>query len=65
MPNVPPCFQDATNAAKIYATQNFGTTAADWSSCVDAASYYYPSGATPCISFTDNTLATTLPSTAD
>lgn len=42
----------AIASAKSLAAKNFGTTAADWASCTDAAALsYHPAGDTPCISF--------------
>ncbi len=42
----------AVASAKSLAAKNFGTTAADWAGCTDAAQLsYHPAGDTPCISF--------------
>ena len=60
-PAVPPCFQDAVNAAMSYAQANFQVTAADWTGCTDSNHYYVLPSSSPCISFTDDTLATTKP----
>jgi len=56
-----PCFTDALNAAKSYATANFGVTAALWAGCHDGAKFWTPPGSTACISFTDDTLTTSKP----
>lgn len=56
-----PCFADAISAAKSYAATNFNVTAANWAGCGDDAKYWAPSGSTPCISFTDDTLTTSQP----
>jgi len=56
-----PCFTDAVNAAKTYALSNFDVSAGDWASCTDPQHYYVPAGSTPCVSFTDDTLATSMP----
>lgn len=56
-----PCFADAVAAAKSYAASNFAVPGSAWASCTDAGHYYYPSGGSPCISFTDDTLATSRP----
>jgi hypothetical protein len=56
-----PDFTAAVSAAKTYAQKNFGVTASDWSSCTDPgrpASWYYPTGSTPCISFDSATKPT-------
>jgi hypothetical protein len=60
-PSVPPCFQDAVNAAMSYAQANFQVSAANWASCTDSDHYYVAPSSSPCISFTDDTLATTKP----
>lgn len=60
-PATPPCFTDAVDAAKTYALNNFSVSAADWSTCTDPSHFYVPSGSTPCVSFTDNSLATSMP----
>ena len=60
-PKVPPCFIDAVNAAKSYAQENFQVSNAAWASCADTGHFYYPAGQSPCISFTDDTLAATKP----
>ena len=50
-----PNFTASNAAAKTYAASNFGTTAADWSACVDPdALSYVPSGQTSCISYSPN-----------
>lgn len=61
-PATPPCFLDAIAAAKAYAQVNFKVTEVDWTGCTDTAKYYVPAGQSACISFTDDTLATTRPS---
>lgn len=53
----PPCFDDAITAVVTYAEQNFQVKPADWGGCVDPQRFYVPPGSTPCISFTDDTLA--------
>jgi hypothetical protein len=55
----PPCFTDAVNAAKSYASVNFGTTEDDWADCEDASAFYAPDS--ECISFTDNAFGDTAP----
>ena len=60
-PSTPPCFDDAIAEAKSYAQANFKVSAADWSSCTDSDHYYVPPSSTACISFADDTLATTRP----
>lgn len=60
---VPPCFTDAVNAAKSYSAANFGVPASAWNTCADAGKFYVPPGSTPCISFTDDTMASSLPRT--
>ena len=62
LPRTPPCFTDAVQAAKDYASQNFEVTATDWSACTDPDHYYVEPGETQCISFADNTLGTSKPS---
>lgn len=59
---VPPCFTDAVNAAKSYSTANFGVPLSAWSTCTDPDRFYVPAFSTPCISFTDDTFAGTVPS---
>jgi Flp pilus assembly protein TadG len=56
-----PCFTDALDAAKSYATVNFGVTSALWAGCADGAKFWTPPGSTACISFTDDTLTTSKP----
>jgi hypothetical protein len=47
-----PRIAEAVDAAKAYASQNLGVTAADWASCTDPAKLsYVPASSTPCISF--------------
>jgi hypothetical protein len=55
----PPCFTDAVNAAKSYASVNFGTNEDDWDDCEDASHFYTPDS--ECISFTDNAFGSTQP----
>ena len=62
IPRTPPCFADATAAAKQYASDNFGVVAGDWTSCTDTGHYYVETGETPCISYADDTLGTSKPS---
>lgn len=62
-PRTAPCYQDAISAAKAYALRNFGVSAAEWASCTDPAKYYVVPGETPCVSFADDSLATTAPAT--
>jgi hypothetical protein len=57
---VQPCFTDAVNAAKAFALRNFGVSSSAWAACVDPGAYWAPPGS-PCISFTDDSLATTPP----
>jgi len=59
----PPCFTDAVNAAKTYAASNYDVSDSAWAACSDPTPYWFPSGSTPCISFTDDTLASTKPTT--
>lgn len=59
---VPPCYTDAISAAKSYAATNFQVTAAQWAGCTDEGHFYYPAAASPCISFTDDSLTTSQPS---
>src|SRR4051794_13306342 len=56
-----PCFTDAVNAAKTFATNNFGVSSAAWTACTDPGAFWFPTGGTPCISFTNDSLVTTLP----
>lgn len=60
-PAVPPCYQDAVNAAMTYATQNFQVPTADWATCTDPQHFYYQPGQSPCISFADDNLLSTQP----
>lgn len=60
-PATPPCFTDAVNAAQSYALSNFSVSASDWATCTDANHYYVPAGSTPCVSFTDSSLSSALP----
>jgi hypothetical protein len=47
-----PNFTEAVSSAKSYASVNFGTTEAQWTSCTDPNRLaYVPPGSTPCISF--------------
>jgi hypothetical protein len=47
-----PKFTEAVDAAKLYAANNYGITAAQWAACTDPnALPYVPAGSTPCISF--------------
>lgn len=55
-PKVPPCYVDAVNAAKSYATANFQVPLSAWGTCTDSGKFYVPAGSTPCVSFTDETL---------
>ncbi len=48
---VKPDFAAAVAAAKAYAAQNFGVTAADWSACTDPSALRYQPAGTSCISF--------------
>jgi hypothetical protein len=59
--NTPPCFVDAIDAAQAYALANFAVQPADWGACTDPEHFWVPSGRTPCISFTDDTLTTAQP----
>lgn len=59
--SAPPCITDAIGAVKLFATNNYNVTAAEWTSCTDPqkpAGYVTVSGQTPCISF-DSTTAPT------
>ncbi|MFL6106223.1 MAG: pilus assembly protein TadG-related protein [Marmoricola sp.] len=58
----PPCYTDAINAAQSFAAANYDVSSTEWASCTDPNHYYVPAGSTPCISFTDSSLITTLPS---
>jgi hypothetical protein len=51
--NAPGNFDAAVAAAKEYAALNYGTTAAEWASCVDSdpLPYVHPGTGTNCISF--------------
>ena len=60
-PTTPPCYTDAINSAKAFAQNNYDVSSSDWASCTDPNHYYVPAGSTPCISFTDSTLTTSLP----
>lgn len=55
-----PDFGAAVDAAKEYATANFGVTEADWASCTDAAmpAGWFSDATTPCISFNSLTAPT-------
>ena len=46
-----PKFPAAVQAAKDYAAQNYGVTASEWATCVDAAALRYQPTTTSCISF--------------
>ena len=61
IPKTPPCFADALQQAKAYATENFQVSAADWAACTDPGHYYVEPGETPCISFADDSLGTSKP----
>ena len=45
----------ATNAAKLYAAENFGISAGDWSSCSDPSPLGYRPGNAGCISYDSGT----------
>lgn len=50
----------AVTAAETYAANDFGTTTADWASCVDSAHLAVTSSASSCISFDSATAPTTV-----
>lgn len=60
-PSVPPCYEDAVDAAKSYAQANFRVPATSWATCADSGHYYVPPGSSACISFSNDTPSSTRP----
>lgn len=58
----PPCYTDAVNAVKAYASSNFDVPGSQWDSCTDPTPFWVPTGQVgSCISLTDNNLANSKP----